>query len=1222
MGGSVMRIVLTIISLAAAVFASGPVTWEGQHDGLTIHLDLRKVEVSKVMAADNMGYSVLLLSRAGSMNEIGKPQLPVYRRLVEIPYGALVEVAAKPWDVKRYELELPYYPHQYPIPKSGDVPGFIRDEKAYARNEFLPEPGARVVETAVMRGHRLALIEIRPVSYNPVQHVALVASHMTVAVRWTNAEREQTMRHHRRYDSPVFAGRLDGVVMNSGEFNFGPGPDLPVGYLVITPDEWQQNLTPLAEWRRRKGFHVFVRTLSQVGGGSATAVKSYIQDAYDNWPIPPSFVLLVGDVDRIGYFTGQGQGSPPTDLNFGMVEGSDYFPDIDVSRASVANSAQLDSLVDKIVTYEQNTWSSDTNWLKKQYFIASADGGHHQIAEATHSYAMEKIRLLGVECDSLWLYYGSGTPITTALNGGRSWVTYSGHGSRDCWADPNPDFSVDDVHALTNVDMVPYVQTFACLTGDFTYTECFSEAWIRSGKRGAIAHAASSVSSYWTEDDTLERRVFDCMFDSSFFWVMGGFNKAKLIYYAQMGAGPRTRRYFEMYNLMGDGAIDVYSLEPEGLNVSHPAVIPLGNYPMLVRVKNNEQGPVENALVCVTAKEDTTVFTAGYTDASGEVILTVNTTSPDSIYVTVTGHNLAPYMGSALALPSSGPYVLYRRYAVDDSAGGNNDGIINPGETINLPMWVKNWGNSEAQNVRTWLRTSDANITMVDSFKVFGDIGAGDSAYTGNDGFGFTVAHACTNRYVLRFTVSSRDVHDSVWESPLNLVVGAPVLNYASCRADDPLPGGNGNGMIEPGETGDLIVTLCNIGYGNAYGVTAVLRSGDSRFSVLDSIGSFGDIGRDTTGNNNADRFRVMADHSIPLETQIPCTLHIRTGAISFVRGFQLGIGVIRTCDPIPDGPRQPALYYAYDVSDTLYTEAPVFSWVEIRDIGTRLVDLRDDETRQVELPSGFGLWRYYGQSYDAISVCSNGFVCPGNTSYSRCNNAALPATDAPPMVALNWDDLYPPAGNGVWYYHEVTNHRFIVEYDSVHYHSPRSSWDKFELIIYDTTVTTLSGDNVLAVQYLTGNGYSSNTVGLQDPTKTIGLQCLYNGSYHRGAAQFVPGMAVKYTTAPPSVGIAEHETGKRLPERLELVSCRPNPFRHRTRVAFAVPVETNVCLAVFDASGRRVAELVHGKVQPGVHTRSWDGCDSQGRHVAKGIYIYRLETEAGALSRKMVMVE
>ncbi len=1217
-----MSRVLLLMSVLAVAGFGGTVSVTETGNGVAFTLELAAPEPITIDAGGGM-YSGLPVPGAGLTGEFGTPALPAFRRLVEIPYGAELELETRIQDVVSVGLEAPLRPRQPPVPKSGPVPRFEFDDKAYSVDRFTSGPAARVVETGIVRGHRVALVEIVPVSYNPVRGVVDVARRMDVRLRWTGADRSLTLRRRARYDSPVFAGRLDGVVVNPGQLDDAPPPDLPVGYLVIVPDAWEANVQPLAQWRRRRGYDVFVRNLTQVGGGTANAVKAYIQDAYDNWPVPPSFVLLVGDVDRIGYFEGLGSGSPPTDLNFAMVEGSDYFPDIDVSRASVVSAVQLDSLVANIIAYEQNTGTAGTGWLKKQYFIASSDGGNHQVAEGTHAYVMAKLRPLGIECDSLWLYHGTGTPITTAINGGRSWVTYSGHGGTDCWADPNPDFDVAAVHALANVDMIPYVQTYACLAGNYSstsYPECFSEAWIRSGRRGGLAHIASSVTSYWEEDDTLERRVFDCMFDSSYRWIMGGFNRAKMIFYQQMGSGSGTRRYFEMYNLMGDGAIDVYSLEPVALSVTHAPVVPIGSYPLVVQV-NSADGPVENALVCAAGVQDTTIHEVGYTGASGQVTLDINTGAPDTINVTVTGHDLEPYLGTALALPSSGPFVIYLSHEVDDSAGGNGDGIVNPGETINLPMWVKNWGNTPAADVVTTLRSSDGNVTMLDSVKSFGTVGAGDSAHTGHDGFGFAVAAACTNGYVLQFTVSSRDANDSVWETGLGLVVGAPVLDYDACDVDDPPPGGNGNRMIEPGENGELIVTLRNTGQGNAYGVNAILRSGDSRLSVLDSTGSFGDIPRDTTGDNDGDRFRVEASVSIPRETSVPCTLLVTVGGAEYVRAFLLDVGVIRTCDPIPDGPRTPPRYYAYDITDTLYTEAPEFSWVEISGTGVRL-DLSDDETVQLTLPGAFGPFNYYGQSYTQLSICGNGWIAPGYATQSTWTNRELPDAQEPMMFAPLWDDMYPPEGGGVWYYHDVSNHRYIVEWDSVHFYSPRDNWDKFQAIIYDTTEQSETGDNVIVYQYLTANHSTSNSIGIEDASSAIGIGYVFDESYHRGAAPLAPGMAIRITTNPPlpRVGVADRDVDHPV-SRIELDGM-PSPFGRSALVSFALPHDGDVSLEVFDATGRRVTRLISGTVRAGRHQAVWDGTDARGRTVARGVYLIQLEADGTRLARKVVKVE
>lgn len=1213
-----VRAACLIFLSAALAMGIVNVSWQDTPDGGTLAVEMSAPGLEAVQT-DGGAFIRLRADQFTAVADFGAPNVPVLRRLIEIPYGAVLSVEPKFEAFRGATLDLPLEPRQEPRPKSGMAPDFRYDPKAY---EQPVEPFARIAEIVEVRGHRLAAIEVCPFRYDPRAKRLDYAVRFSVDIRWTGADWARTRDIARRYDSPAFAGRLDGIVLNRAMFRLDDPPALPVGYLIIVPDEWAGNVQPLARWRRQKGWHVFVRTLSQVGGGSATAVKAYIQNAYDNWPIPPDFVLLVGDVDRIGYFTGQGTGSPPTDLNYALVAGADYLPDIDVARASVANAAQLDSLVEKTVTYERNLWSVGRSWLKKAYFIASSDGGNHQVAEGTHRYVMAKIRPYGVVCDSIWLYYSSGTPIVQALNGGRAWVTYSGHGSENSWADPN--FTNADVHSLANVEMVPYVQTYACLSGDFTSTsssECFSEAWIRNGRRGAIAHIASSVTSYWTEDDTLERRVFDWMFDSSNTYIMAGFNKAKLHYFAQMGAGGMTRRYLEMYNLMGDGGVDVYWLEPIALTVQHPPVIPVGSYPVQVQVSANGN-PVRGALVCLTARADTSIHAAAYTDAGGSATLPITTLAPDSIIVTVTGHNLATYQGVTMALPTSGPYVVYLRSVVDDSVGGNNDRIVNPGEAINLPTWVKNWGSATARGTRGWLRTTDPWGTVTDSVKSFGDIAAGDSAWTGGSGFRFNVATACTNRHVLRFTLTVKDNRDSAWTTPVTIVVGAPELHYLSYRADDPPPGGNGNGMLDPGEDADLTVTLRNIGLGNAYGVTAVLRSGDSRLSVLDSFGSFGTILRDSTGSNGSDRFRIRAGASIPRETSLPCTLYITSGGATVVRSFTIGVGVIRTMDPIPDGPRTPALYWAYDVTDTLYSEVPVFEWVEINGVGTRLT-LSDDQTVVVSLPPAFGPFRFYGQNYTQISICGNGWVALGSTTLSTYSNTELPATSLPPAFFVNWDDLYPPTGGGVWYWHDVANGRFIVEWDSVAYYSARSVFEKNQLILYDTAHAAADGNCEAVVQYLTANGFTSSTLGEQDPTRTIAIQYLYNGSYHRGAAALVPGQAIRYTTDPPRLqtGLTETEVGGR-EVRTGFVRRPESPFRSQLAFAFRLAREADVRLGVYDLGGRLVASLVSGRQPAGVHSLRWDGTDDGGRPVARGVYFLRLETDGSVAVAKTVKLQ
>jgi len=84
-----------------------------------------------------------------------------------------------------------------------------------------------------------------------------------------------------------------------------------------------------------------------------------------------------------------------------------------------------------------------------------------------------------------------------------------------------------------------------------------------------------------------------------------------------------------------------------------------------------------------------------------------------------------------------------------------------------------------------------------------------------------------------------------------------------------------------------------------------------------------------------------------------------------------------------------------------------------------------------------------------------------------------------------------------------------------------------------------------------------------------------------------------------------------------------PNPFNPRTTLAFELSESGPVRLAVYDASGRRVRELVRGElVAVGRHDVEWNGRDDLGRPVASGVYFARLEAADSVATVRMVLVE
>jgi hypothetical protein len=441
----------------------------------------------------------------------------------------------------------------------------------------------------------------------------------------------------------------------------------------------------------------------------------------------------------------------------------------------------------------------------------------------------------------------------------------------------------------------------------------------------------------------------------------------------------------------------------------------------------------------------------------------------------------------------------------------------------------------------------------------------------------------------------------------------APSLALLRTALDD--TAGNNNGKWDAAESVAVYLTLKNFGMVGATDVSSLLSTSDPYVTLYNASADYGDIdGLDTAVN--AVPFTMKAAPNTPREHVAEFDLTITATESTWQTTFSFLVGEYLITDPVPDGPRQPALYWAYDDIDALYDEHPTYDWVEVNTAGTQLNYAQNDDVIPVSLPDGFGPLKFYGQSYSQVSVSADGWIACGNYTQDDYSNTGLPNTPAPrATVFANWDDLYPVSGSGgagyVYWYHDTANHRFVVEYDSVEYYSG-SNRDKFEVIFYDTTVVTPTGDNAIVVQYMTAAGYTSSTVGIQDQTQAIAIQDLFNGTQPHGAASIAAGRAIKYTTV-PDVGVVG-ET-KALRPRAASLKLEGNPVSDAARVRFSLPRPADIRLEAYDRTGRRLATLASGFLAAGAHAVNWDT-----RNVPAGIYFIRLATPDCHRSLKAVV--
>jgi hypothetical protein len=208
-------------------------------------------------------------------------------------------------------------------------------------------------------------------------------------------------------------------------------------------------------------------------------------------------------------------------------------------------------------TFKDNSRSA-VDWTKKAVFMASND--YYWISEGTHNYVISNyMEPEGYTSEKLYVYtYGAtATQVVNAFNAGRMYGVYSGHGSQTSWSD-GPPLSQGQVQSLTNEYKLPLVFSFACLTGQFNYaSECFGETWLRESNKAAVGFYGSSNSTYWDEDDVLEKKLFSSIYDEikTSFGGMTVEAKVKFIEYYSID-GYRTKYYLETYNILGDPSLN------------------------------------------------------------------------------------------------------------------------------------------------------------------------------------------------------------------------------------------------------------------------------------------------------------------------------------------------------------------------------------------------------------------------------------------------------------------------------------------------------------------------------------------------------------------------------------------------------------------------------------------------------------------------------------------
>jgi hypothetical protein len=779
-----------------------------------------------------------------------------------------------------------------------------------------------------------------------------------------------------------------------------------------------------------------------------------------------------------------------------------------------------------------------------------------------------------VHIDSFSEYAGHySSNVINAINDGRSYIMYRGIG----WG--RWDWPFWDIYPqmMNNGSKLPIVISATCAT-----VEGIGYEWLNAGTpeqpKGTVGFFGTTTALYHAAEfrSALAKGTLESIFCDSLSTLGKAAEQGRLNYYSIFG----NILEYNSWICLGDPEMTVRTTIPRQIDVTHDSVLWMSasSGTVTVDVQYNAV-PVENALVCMMSKQDTSVYHSGRTDSLGNIWFVDTFKNPgDSVIITVTGRNINPCTNVIRVNFSGAPFVLLNSFVLFDSAGGNNDTIVNPGEDIEIPLWVKNWGDSIGYNVVGVIQEmiSDSFITLYDTIKYFGDITGLDSVYTSDNGYNVVILPNCPDSHQVDLRLLLTDAHDSSWTSEFNFTVHAPILEYRDYHFPGSLK------YIGIGDTNQLTVEINNIGSYRAENIIGKIFCDDSFFVAIPS---------------------TPPCYAINIMFEITAGVYVDTVNFTIYAG-QKDYMIWDKAANNSSGPIIKAildsLNFYGDYTDTL----PVNNFLSLYSVlficlGTYpnnyiITDTSQSSQEIVRYLSVLGgkVYMEGGDVWYADPHYYHGYLFHALFSLLPISNSVGPLYDVGGKDSTFTRSMF-------FNYTGGNNSIDRIDADS-------PGFQIFEKPQNGFGCGVAANHQTIGVSFELG-GFVD---GITPSTKRVLIDSI-----------------MAYFGIPPT-GI--HKDNERIDSPGIIFSIYPNPSRGMTNIKLQIPNKFQVpgskfqnTLKIHDVSGRVIRNLELPTPYSLLPTLvSWDGTDMNGRHVSQGIYFIRLQTETQTKTHKIVYLK
>jgi len=867
---------------------------------------------------------------------IGEPVFPYSSVSLMLPPGeSAISIECIGGNETLINGKFKLYPQQDVQPLSKGRSGkFQLNKDVYSTNGSYPLQPQGHLTTSFMNGYAFALSTFTPLKYNPV--TGQVSYYKKVTVRITTRPSTDAQNALNNLGRSAVASKRAATLAQNPEMmgKYSTKSPLTNGYqmLIITPADYQADFAQLTDHYLMEGIKSSVVTTefiqsSMTGIDMPEKIRNYIIQEYQNNAI--EYVLLGGDVELMPYrgFYCFVQSSSayedfniPSDLYYSSLDGTwntdnddrwgepgedDLLPEVAVARMPFSNHTELAAMVHKSVSYQfspvtgelhnpllagENLYSNPDTWGSD--YLELLIGYHTDNGYTTNGIPTTQT------FDKLYdeIANWSGSDLIAHLNQGRSFLHHSGHANQTYVMKlTNDDITNSNFYALNGTTHnYTLVYTHGCDCGSFDYDDCIAEKMVTI-ENFAAAFIGNSRYGWFNEGQTegpsahIHREFVDALYTDKLNRLGRAHMESKIATAPWVTAPgqwePGAIRWcFYDCNALGDPAMAIWTNEPISLSVDYLSALPLGSSSLSVAITNN--GFPVQGLSCTLMKNGVMHGTAT-SDGTGTAVIAFDppVTELGDAQLVISGYNCLPTTYPETFIENTSAYVVYASYVANDP-NGNNNGLVEYGEPINLTVGMQNLGTADAQNVTVTLGCTDPFVTLTDTTELYGTIAAGTTVSI-PDGFAFTVASDIPDNHIIEFSLKAQGT--SSWMSAFTITAYAPSLKIGFMTIEDN-SGGNGNGNLDPGETGILHIQSTNVGHSGAINATGSLIPGNSYIQITNPVYTIGNL---AAGETTDATFNFIMSNQAPVGSDIGFTDILSAGPYADTANFTQVIGLI-----------------------------------------------------------------------------------------------------------------------------------------------------------------------------------------------------------------------------------------------------------------------------------------------------------------------------------------